>query len=383
MNKQELSQRLKAVQTFGDEYGEILDHVAEDEGWQEPALAMVNTHHERFLLGQDPLADFSLFLGITQFFLHRLKQDQFTFRLPTRMAILPEAENEEILELSNRLKRYAEPVDAILADISSVLVGEQLPDREKIPVLLESITSLFKGLLRQDWADVEIFLAHINLITTSRERGDLVEQIAKIAREIYNSLNSFSEDFSLDNLTHSTEEIPDAVVKMKSVISRLEDAANKNLDQLERLSAETGRHKTYLDESGKIIVECIRDMESLGAAHPELEEELSLLRLSLAENVTPQVAFLEATESQQGQFLLNLISNQGFQDLTGQTLRRVIEFVESLQSQLVELLEKYARRARMTGKEVPEPSTPTQQGEKPAAIKSQAEVDSLLADLGF
>ena len=58
-------------------------------------------------------------------------------------------------------------------------------------------------------------LAHINLATSSRERQELVRQIAKIAREIYNSLNEFSDEISIEGLSSTTEEIPDAVGKLR------------------------------------------------------------------------------------------------------------------------------------------------------------------------
>ena len=74
--------------------------------------------------------------------------------------------------------------------------------------------------------------------------------------------------------------------------------------------------------------------------------------------------------------------NQGFQDLTGQTLSKVIDFIEALQFQLVELLKRHMD-GKTPDKEAASDEPPqAAPAEKPRPA-SQDEVDQLLTDLGF
>ncbi len=78
---------------------------------------------------------------------------------------------------------------------------------------------------------------------------------------------------------------------------------------------------------------------------------------------------------------MTLFANQSYQDLTGQTLKKVIAFIESLQYQLIQVI------SRETGKE-PVLTTPAldaedQQGPDALNRLSQDRVDTMLAELGF
>ena len=96
----------------------------------------------------------------------------------------------------------------------------------------------------------------------------------------------------------------------------------------------------------------------------EILEDLGRLREKTQENLDTYLA---------------MISSQSFQDLTGQTLKKVIRFVESLQFKLIEMLPhsplgESAREVRKADQAAEGMGTP---------VQSQEKVDQLLADLGF
>jgi chemotaxis protein CheZ len=79
---------------------------------------------------------------------------------------------------------------------------------------------------------------------------------------------------------------------------------------------------------------------------------------------------------------LGLIANMSFQDLTGQTLKKVIAFIEQLEFQLLKLISRYHEEGKAPVK--PEPVAPLAGPDAQGHLAlSQDNVDKMLADLGF
>lgn len=380
--KDELLEILDRVRLFTEEYGELVEQVTDTESWRQNVLARIVEHQERFDSGYSPLDRFGLILGLLQFLLTRDGWEHLSFKIPSRLVSVAEPGNRDLLEFSNALKEWTQSIDAVVAEVGAMADEASRADRENVYILLSSISSLFKAILRQDWDDFNVMLAHINLATSSREREELVRQIAKIAREIYNSLNEFSDEISIEGLSSTTEEIPDAVGKLRSVISHLEEAANANLDALERLTGENEDNLKWIAEALEAATEAEADCEKLMAEHPELapviEEALAILRREIK-------AKLDALRDQFGlndESIVAMMANQGFQDLTGQTLSKVIDFIEALQFQLVELLKRHMHDKTPDKEAASDEPPQAAPAEKPRPA-SQDEVDQLLTDLGF
>jgi len=380
--KDELLEILDRVRLFTEEYGELVEQVTDTESWRQNVLARIVEHQERLDSGNSPLDRFGLILGLLQFLLTRDGWEHLSFKIPSRLVSVAEPGNRDLLEFSNALKEWTQSIDAVVAEVGAMADEASRADRENVYILLSSISSLFKAILRQDWDDFNVMLAHINLATSSREREELVRQIAKIAREIYNSLNEFSDEISIEGLSSTTEEIPDAVGKLRSVISHLEEAANANLDALERLTGENEDNLKWIAEALEAATEAEADCEKLMAEHPELapviEEALAILRREIK-------AKLDALRDQFGlnnESIVAMMANQGFQDLTGQTLSKVIDFIEALQFQLVELLKRHMHDKTPDKEAASDEPPQAAPAEKPRPA-SQDEVDQLLTDLGF
>ena len=134
----------------------------------------MRTHHALFLNGDSPLTKVHLVAGMFRVLLRRMRQDEFEFNIPASAGLIPDSENEELDEFSRQLRQINSSTEGFVSEIVALANFERVRSNEKLRSLLLSIASFFKGLIRQDWEDVALFLTHINLITTSRESQQLV-----------------------------------------------------------------------------------------------------------------------------------------------------------------------------------------------------------------
>ena len=144
----------------------------------------------------------------------------------------------------------------------------------------------------------------------------------------------------------------------------------------------------------------------MAQSHPELADSLNGITKQIhAEIKEPLVEEEKALASNEGVFF-EIINSQSFQDLTGQTLKKIIAFIEQLEINLLNILQKYGGTSRSgapqqahhvapTGEEIEELSPlvgverdgvvlhgPADNKGKSAAQK-QNDIDKMLAGFGF
>ncbi len=207
---------------------------------------------------------------------------------------------------------------------------------------------------------------------------DLFQEIGKLTRDLHEALNQFQLDSSIVSLAQ--EDIPDARERLSYVIAMTEQAAHRTLTAVEQsvpLAQQLREHAT--DLAGRWRRFRSRDMavEEFRELVPQIEEFLTL--------ATGHAEQLSAELSE-------VLMAQDFQDITGQIIRRVIELVQEVETQLVRLLETAGRYRKVEPQERPArlvngdtgaygPSVPgVDAGE---VVSGQDEVDDLLSSLGF
>ena len=380
ISKEDFLQAMGTINSITREYGALLDEVSETDEWNKKAVGLIKSHHELVRNGESPLGKLDLVFGLFLYLAKRIHQDQFRFRMHSRIGNIPEVEDENLKELSNHLKDLRFPIDRIFSEIEVLTESGKVKSNEKIQSVLMAVLALFKAILRQDWKDVSLLVTHLNLVTTTQESHSIVRQVARIARNIYNSLNEFSQNFTLESISQSTVEIPDAVVKLRSVINKLEEAANTNLDSLEKLNAQARQDMEWLRETQECLVSCSGALEALKGENANLTVAIDAIQADLNGDINKDLDQLLIWEEEKVRTFINLISNQSFQDLTGQTLKKVITFVEALQFKLIELLPKSDIDTREQEKEIDETD---QASTLKSPVQNQDQVDKMLADLGF
>lgn len=171
----------------------------------------------------------------------------------------------------------------------------------------------------------------------------LFRGIAKVTRELHDTMRALHMDERLSQIAGN--EIPDARTRLDYVVQMTEEAAHKTLDLVEAAQQKC----TALSESAD-------DPQQVRESAAQINKMLTEVTLA-----------------------------QGYQDLTGQIIRKVIGLVEQVESHLVHLLQASGASQGQPMKapandpnELRGPAVPSQD----ANASSQDDVDALLASLG-
>ncbi|QUN06872.1 protein phosphatase CheZ [Shewanella yunxiaonensis] len=203
---------------------------------------------------------------------------------------------------------------------------------------------------------------------------ELFAEVGKLTRQLHNSLNEFPIDSRLVELTNN--DIPDAKERLSFVIDMTEQAANKTMDAVE---------------------ECLPLSDALSVSLTNIKpswDRLMRRNLSLEEfktlchDVQHFMAQTEADSSRLHELLNQILLAQDFQDLTGQMIRRVIDLVKEVESNLVSLLTMFGAQPNESLTSVRENNIDAEgpihnASSRQDVVAGQDEVDDLLSSLGF
>ncbi len=208
-------------------------------------------------------------------------------------------------------------------------------------------------------------------LTTMRE-GELYQQVGKLTRQLHEALNNFQFDDRLANIAQ--QEIPDARERLNYVIDMTQQAANRTLAAVE--------------ESGPLCDDIERSAERLSEAWARFTgrqmnaDEFRGMSRELADFLHTAPGHVNTIRGH----LTEVLMAQGFQDLTGQIIKRVINLVEEVELNLVNLVSLTGQKVG----EAPEADDPASLEGPPVPgvskgdlVSSQDDVDDLLSSLGF
>jgi len=196
------------------------------------------------------------------------------------------------------------------------------------------------------------------------EGADALDHLDHRVKRLGAALNELGWDVALRQLL---EEIPDARERLRYVGQMTEDAANKVLNMV--------------DASQPACQAAVRDQ---GALADRLE---SLLHNKEASPESTRAAIAEAAAqlrrsqmmaASMAETLTSIMLAQDFQDLSGQVIKKVVAIIGHTEEQLGRML------AEGQGESVaPLVSSALQGPQVPTKAVAQADVDDLLASLGF
>ncbi len=205
----------------------------------------------------------------------------------------------------------------------------------------------------------------------------LFQEIGRLTRELHDSINSFVMDARLIDIAE--RDIPDAAERLRYVIATTEQAANTTLSAVEdslpltdtlRSDAHHLAHQWERFNSRQLSVDDFRGLSS------ELVQFLSVTQ-----------ANTEALHEKLSEVLLA----QGYQDITGQIIRKVIDLVNDVEKKLVTLIRLSGSHAlKVSDSKAGEtkrdtalhgPAVPGV--DKGDIVTGQDDVDDLLSSLGF
>jgi chemotaxis protein CheZ len=206
----------------------------------------------------------------------------------------------------------------------------------------------------------------------SSETDDMFAEIGKMTRQLHSSLTNFQLDARIANLAN--EDIPDAQERLNYVINLTEQAANTTMDAI---------------ESGMPLADKLcQDLTAIKPIWGKLmSRNLPLNEFKpLCHKIEDFIAYAEQDTAQLHILLNEVLMAQGFQDLTGQVIRRVIELVREVEDSLIHLLTVFGASEADNSEEVAEHQAEgpiINAEEREDVVSDQDDVDDLLSSLGF
>ena len=182
--------------------------------------------------------------------------------------------------------------------------------------------------------------------------SDLFNEVGKITRKLHNSIEEFrgNVDSGLQKLTN--DDVPKAIDKLQFVISKTEEAANNTMAIVER----------YFEESDAFS----RNIEGLKG--PE-------------ENISYLSSFKESLDND----MTLILTAQEFQDITGQTIKKVIDLVNHVEAELLRLITKFGMPSQPAAEKTADTSKTDQVWseceDKSMEKISQSDVEALLNEI--
>ncbi|GER94471.1 hypothetical protein A45J_2234 [hot springs metagenome] len=202
--------------------------------------------------------------------------------------------------------------------------------------LLDDMVSFMNAIATQDYEKADEAIQKI----MKKGQGDLFKEVGKVTRKLHDSIRSFKEAIDPRLKDMAVTEMPSAIDKLQFVIDKTEEAANKTMG---------------------IIEKYILSMDDLASHIRNLKEP------------EESVAYLKDFKNKLEDDLTEILTAQSFQDITGQTIKKVIKLVGDIEEELVKLIATFGVKIE-EGKKI-ETVVPEK--------VSQEDVDDLLKEFGF
>jgi len=261
-----------------------------------------------------------------------------------------------------------------LTQLNANLVKDMTNDLAENNTYQDGVLAQAEELLLQMQKGNEEQVKHLlNCINDARESA-LFNEVGKMTRQLHDALESFRQDSRIDSLAE--EEMPNARERLSYVIEMTQKSADSTLNAVEetmpmadKISARAGDlSKTWKQfKRRELSADQFRELSgSIETFLLDIERDSSIMKNNLND----------------------VLMAQGFQDLTGQIIKRVITLVEEIEGNMVELIRitgdklispRVEETKKDTGAEGPQvPGVGTSE-----VVNGQDDVDDLLSSLGF
>jgi chemotaxis protein CheZ len=199
---------------------------------------------------------------------------------------------------------------------------------------------------------------------------ELVQRLGKVARQLHEALKELGCETVI---AEAAQAVPDARQRLHYIAQMTEQAASRVLNATD------------------IAIPLQKSLTEKADALKKRWDDLFANRLSaqefreLAHDTRAFLADVADTSRATTQQLMEIMMAQDFQDLTGQVIKKVIEIVGRIETELLQILiEAIPEEARpKKAVEVSLMNGPVIDTRKEGVITSQEEVDDLLKSLGF
>jgi chemotaxis protein CheZ len=191
---------------------------------------------------------------------------------------------------------------------------------------------------------------------------EVFHQLGMITRQLHDTLTQLGV---MPKLQVAADGLPDARSRLNYIANKTSDAANKVLNSVDQAKAD---HAHISSETRRIAEAIVKDPVKAVASGA----------------VMNFVGDVEAATARIDAHLTDIMMAQDFHDLTGQVVAKVVSLATELEDSLVKLLVQAAPPEQAQKVESAVLNGPVVNPEgRTDVVKDQAEVDDLLASLGF
>jgi chemotaxis protein CheZ len=191
---------------------------------------------------------------------------------------------------------------------------------------------------------------------------EVFQRIGLLTRKLHDALQQLGYDKQIED---SLGALPDAKSRLGYIARLTGEAAEKVLNTVDAAQAQ---QEALVVEAGQ--VEELLKRDPVGAV--------------ARGDVLHFIDHVKANAQRTGAQLTDIMMAQDFHDLTGQTVRKVVDMASSLEESLVKLLLETTPPEQRTRAETGFLNGPVVDAEKRAdVVANQAQVDDLLESLGF
>mgnify|MGYP003876609705 CR=1 FL=1 len=202
-------------------------------------------------------------------------------------------------------------------------------------MVLDDIVDFINALAECDYDRADKVIQNV----IKKGQDELFSEIGKITRKLHDTIKSFKQAIDPKIKEVAMREIPSTIESLEFVIEKSEEAANKTMS---------------------IVEKYILGMDDL---------DTHIKRISGPE---VSVEYLKNFKNNLEDDLIEVLTTQSFQDITGQLIKKVIKLIGDIEEELVRLIKNFGERVEVGYK-----------AEATSQKITQADVDELLREFGF
>jgi chemotaxis signal transduction protein/chemotaxis regulatin CheY-phosphate phosphatase CheZ len=202
--------------------------------------------------------------------------------------------------------------------------------------IVESLIAFMEAVSSKEYEKADAVVARL----ADSSSGGLFAEVGKVTRRLHDSMKSFKESIDPKLSSLASCEVPNALDRLQFVIDKTEEAAIKTMG---------------------IVEKHLLEMDELSA------------RIRKLDGPDDAVKYLKDFKNRLEDDLTEIITTQSFQDITGQTIKKVIRLVEEIEKELVGMVAAFGVKI--------DAGQMAKEGVRETV--SQSDVDDMLKDFGF
>ena len=264
-------------------------------------------------------------------------------------------DSEDLEALFDSIVQAGSEEPAAAPEAKPVAASSEGDDSEELEALFDSIAQEKEKKPAQKSAD-------------EPEPAPVFAQIGQLTRSLYDALRELGYDKSIEKVVNS---VPDANDHLAYIANLTQQAAERVLGATEvarPIQDRIGDRARLLSEQWQKVFDNKLSVEEF--------KDLAMQTRDYLKDVPHQV---KATNDQ----LTEIMMAQDFQDLTGQVIKKVVDIVRSVESQLVSLLIENSPQGEAAVPEGLMNGPVIRADGRVDVVTNQAQVDELLESLGF